>query len=697
MRVLIVSHEWEAMQPGGAQRSAVSLAQALSAVDEVEVTLASAVPRFPDGVQDGRLDARSGFDERLVVSRTDPTFFTWTDPALALGWEDVLTDVRPDVVHLHHYFHVGIDLPLLVRRLLPRAGVVLTLHEYLAICLRSGQMVDSEGELCSTSGVRRCSECVGWAVDTVAAREDYVRRGFKDVDVFVAPSVFARDRYQEWFSRGGQVADIRVVPNALSFPALDKRPPRRDGGIRLAYVGQHTPMKGVGVLLDAVSLLERERPGLIERVDIFGDGSDRFGPEFHAELSGALVSASPLVRTHGRYLQEDLPAILDAADAIVVPSTWWENSPVVIEEALARRVPVICSDIGGMAEKVRDSIDGWHFAVGSAASLAEVIERLARPRTPSFPQMRRPPSVGSVAREHQRAYEDAITRTAVADLLGRRWYDGGDLAVLSNDGDRTIYVSRAVGHVAQVHPIDADADAVRLTIGRATWLAGHGARVLAPVETEPLHLPDGRMVTVWPFGTASPTTSVDFAAIARSLHDSLDPGLPSWQLVDDVRERLDYWSGVDSAAPQLLSALRAWFEHVRATQPTMPSLVPVHSDAHPGNIVTVDGQGVLIDLDGLCLGPREFDLATWQVNGARGPFPPTDLDQLVDAYGPHLVDPVILAWFRDLCEINVLSWFLTDGRDRPDSGTALARWLATVAPTSGWWAYAPDAEGREGR
>ena len=55
--------------------------------------------------------------------------------------------------------------------------MVLTLHEYLAICLRSGQMVDSEGELCSTSGVRRCSECVGWAVDTVAAREDYVRRG----------------------------------------------------------------------------------------------------------------------------------------------------------------------------------------------------------------------------------------------------------------------------------------------------------------------------------------------------------------------------------------------------------------------------------------------------------------------------------------------------------------------------------------
>jgi glycosyltransferase involved in cell wall biosynthesis len=59
----------------------------------------------------------------------------------------------------------------------------------------------------------------------------------------------------------------------------------------------------------------------------------------------------------------------------VVPSRWWENSPLVIQEAFIHGRPVICSDVGGMAEKVRDGVDGMHFRVGNASSLASVLER----------------------------------------------------------------------------------------------------------------------------------------------------------------------------------------------------------------------------------------------------------------------------------------------------------------------------------
>jgi glycosyltransferase involved in cell wall biosynthesis len=58
---------------------------------------------------------------------------------------------------------------------------------------------------------------------------------------------------------------------------------------------------------------------------------------------------------------------------VVVPSIWWENSPLVIQEAFLYGRPVICSDVGGMAEKVRHGIDGLHFAVGDPASLADTI------------------------------------------------------------------------------------------------------------------------------------------------------------------------------------------------------------------------------------------------------------------------------------------------------------------------------------
>jgi glycosyltransferase involved in cell wall biosynthesis len=64
-------------------------------------------------------------------------------------------------------------------------------------------------------------------------------------------------------------------------------------------------------------------------------------------------------------------------DAVIVPSIWWENSPVVIQEALQAGRPVICSNIGGMAEKVRPGLDGLHFAAGQPRSLARLLQSIA--------------------------------------------------------------------------------------------------------------------------------------------------------------------------------------------------------------------------------------------------------------------------------------------------------------------------------
>jgi glycosyltransferase involved in cell wall biosynthesis len=64
-------------------------------------------------------------------------------------------------------------------------------------------------------------------------------------------------------------------------------------------------------------------------------------------------------------------------DWVVVPSRWWENSPLVIQEAFLHGRPVICSDIGGMAEKVSDGVNGLHFRAGDAGSLALALERAA--------------------------------------------------------------------------------------------------------------------------------------------------------------------------------------------------------------------------------------------------------------------------------------------------------------------------------
>ncbi len=81
----------------------------------------------------------------------------------------------------------------------------------------------------------------------------------------------------------------------------------------------------------------------------------------------------------GRYDRTRVAGELMAeVDWVIVPSIWWENSPLVIQEAFTYGRPVICSGIGGMAEKVTDGVNGLHFRVGDPRSLAETMRRAAR-------------------------------------------------------------------------------------------------------------------------------------------------------------------------------------------------------------------------------------------------------------------------------------------------------------------------------
>ena len=117
------------------------------------------------------------------------------------------------------------------------------------------------------------------------------------------------------------------------------------------------------------------RAGVAHAMTLHG-GTAHQAPDVLAEFGDALLSA-PDARHQGAYHRVDLPRLMAAVDWVVVPSLWWENAPLVIQEAFLHRRPVICADIGGMAEMVRDGVDGLRFAVGDSAELAEAMRRAA--------------------------------------------------------------------------------------------------------------------------------------------------------------------------------------------------------------------------------------------------------------------------------------------------------------------------------
>ncbi len=61
---------------------------------------------------------------------------------------------------------------------------------------------------------------------------------------------------------------------------------------------------------------------------------------------------------------------------LVVPSQWYENRPLVILEALAAGVPVLCTDLGGMRELVQEGVQGHRFPFGDAQRLRDLLAEL---------------------------------------------------------------------------------------------------------------------------------------------------------------------------------------------------------------------------------------------------------------------------------------------------------------------------------
>ena len=380
-KVLYVCHGHPRIRPGGAEAYALELYEAMRDSQSFEPLLLarngkpqSNVDRYHEGTLLTGVDG----DPNQYFFYTDYSRFDWflgttrSREVITRHFADFLAAYRPDVVHFQHTLFIGYEAIRAARNLLPEAAIVYTLHEFLPICHRQGQLlrVGSE-EPCSEESPRRCHECF----PDIPPQEFFLRKRFIQshlglVDQFIAPSRFLRDRYVDWGIPPEKilVEDYGRLPVREQADAEDR--PKRN---RLAFFGQLSHYKGILVLLEAIKrLVER---GVDVKLSIHGANLELQPQDFLDNFDSLLAATEENVTFAGAYTAEDLPALLARTDFVVVPSIWWENSPLVIQEAFLHGRPVICSDIGGMAEKVTDGIDGLHFRARDPDSLADTIER----------------------------------------------------------------------------------------------------------------------------------------------------------------------------------------------------------------------------------------------------------------------------------------------------------------------------------
>jgi glycosyltransferase involved in cell wall biosynthesis len=383
-------HNHPSVMPGGAETYALELHEAMKSSDRYRpVVLARTGPPVSRSgrVHEGTLLEPVGGDADQYFFHTDIDDYDWflstsrNKDVYTRFYRDFLEAYRPDVVHFQHSLFLGYDILRETRRTLPDAAIVYTLHEYLPICHNNGQLFRTTGEPCSGATPRRCHECFpDISPQQFFLRERFIKSHLGVVDLFVAPSRFLVERYVEWGIDRDRIV-YEENGRALDAAARDDEGDERYQRDRIGYFGQFTAFKGADVLMEAMKLLaEHRRPETDARptLRLHGANIEHQPEEFQARFRSLLAATGDDVTLVGRYRPADLPALMREVDWVVVPSIWFENAPLVIQEAFAHGRPVICSDIGGMAEKVTDGVDGLHFRAGDAASLADVLGRAVR-------------------------------------------------------------------------------------------------------------------------------------------------------------------------------------------------------------------------------------------------------------------------------------------------------------------------------
>lgn len=365
-RILVMSHRHPDFSLGGGEIAAYNLFRAYRQADGVDEAW------FLASADRGRGATGAISPRRENEYLWEQTIADWTmlkaahRQSVTEGFADLLRALRPTAVHSHHYAHLGVEYLRVIKEVDPSIRIVLTLHEYMAICNNQGQLIKTNGRLCSRESFDDCRGCFPqYSVQDFWRRKHFIQSHFAYVDQFVSPSEFLRQRYIAWGIPAGKIV---VIENGQDNH--DPLPPRplAEGETRnrFGFFGQINPFKGLDVLLKALHEMPKEERKKIV-LEVHGANLEGQTGEFQQkirELAEPLI-AKGIVQWVGPYQPHELRRRMAGVDWVVVPSVWWENSPMVIQEAFACGRPLLVSDIGGMAEKVLPGRNGFHVAAGS--------------------------------------------------------------------------------------------------------------------------------------------------------------------------------------------------------------------------------------------------------------------------------------------------------------------------------------------
>jgi glycosyltransferase involved in cell wall biosynthesis len=411
MKVLQVIHGFPPANIGGSELYTYHLARGLALEDEIYV-----FHRIDDrNLKEYELISKN-FDGLRVYAINNTFKYcesfeeAYKNDVIASKFGRLLDQIQPDVVHIGHLATLSTTLISEVKK--RNIPLVFTLHDFWLFC-HLGRLLKPDLTLCGGPEPTECVSCLALKIAAkrsvrkivevmkrkapsignesplgrilekiyrlysqafvLLKKEDANNQIIKRmahlqdmcglVDRFIAPSNFLLEKAVEF---GIARHKITYCTHGFETRLFNHYFRKNSSKIRFGYVGTLIPPKGVHVLLQAFNQIKGQNCEL--RIHGMSLPSD-FGDNEYPQYLQSLVKKEN-VFWFGKFDNKNIARILSDIDILVVPSIWYENSPLVIHEAFMAALPIITTNIGGMSELIQDGVNGLLFNVGDPEDLA---------------------------------------------------------------------------------------------------------------------------------------------------------------------------------------------------------------------------------------------------------------------------------------------------------------------------------------
>jgi glycosyltransferase involved in cell wall biosynthesis len=302
-------------------------------------------------------------------------------------------DPQSTVVHVHNWTKTLSSAALYAAH---RAGfsMTMTLHDYFTMCPNGCYYDHVKAEICTRRPMSPACVAANCDSRNAAAKLYRVARQLVQRTAGGIPGSMRHFIYVSDFSYRviapylPSEARAHRIPAAIDIPRA--KPVRVGENSAVVYVGRLSPEKGVALL--AASARKARVP-----VVFVGDGPER----------ARIANMDPGARVTGWLTHEQVRDVLAKARCLVLPSLWYEASPLTVFEAAALGVPAIVPDTCAATEFVANEKNGLIFRSGSVDGLADALRRISDS-----------PLVERMGREAYRIYwEQPLTLDAHVDRL----------------------------------------------------------------------------------------------------------------------------------------------------------------------------------------------------------------------------------------------------------------------------------------